>query len=288
MTRFVVAVSIFRLIGLLAEPSMTDQQIHQIMSGSAAPASVPEVPAQLRVVSWNIERGVRFPEILSTLQRLEADVILLQEADRFADRSGKRDVANDLARELGMHWVTAGEFQEIGEGGPGRAATSNQAILSRFPILNPRITVFSRQARWKWRLSPIQPRRGGRVAIRAETAGITFYNLHLESGDSDPIRADQLEEVLRSHGSVSSSVAILGGDLNTGASARERLLQRMTKAGFVDTLGPVGSRRTSSKYRQPVDWIFASGAGRVDGHVELVPNVSDHYPLVSTIEVSPR
>lgn len=288
MTRMVVAVSIFRFVGLLTEPSLTDTQIHQILQGSAASVSTRAVPAQLRVVTWNIERGVRFTAISSTLKRLEADVILLQEVDRFADRSGKRDVASDLAGELGMHWVTGGEFQEVGQGGRGRSATSNQAILSRFPILNPRITVFSRQARWKWRVNPIQPRRGGRVAIRAETAGVTFYNLHLESGDSDPIRRDQLEEVLRSQGPSSSTVTILGGDLNTGAGARERLLQRMTEAGFVDTLGPIGSRRTSSKYLQPVDWIFASGARFVDGRVEVVDNVSDHYPLVSTVTVGPN
>jgi endonuclease/exonuclease/phosphatase family metal-dependent hydrolase len=282
-----VAISIFRLAGLLAEPSLTDQQIHQVASGSAASVTVAAVPAQLRVVTWNIERGVRFQGILSTLTRLNADVILLQEVDRFADRSGNRDVASDLAQALGMHWATAGEFQEIGEGAKGRAATSNQAILSRFPILNPRMIVFSRQARWKWRLNPIQPRRGGRVAIQAETAGVRFYNLHLESGDSDPVRQEQLEEVLRSHGSTSSTVTLIAGDLNTGASARERLLQRMAEAGFVDTLGPVGSRRTSSKYLQPVDWIFASGAESIGGHVESVQDVSDHYPLVSTITVSP-
>ena len=284
----IVVIAFFRLAGLVAEPSLTDQQIHQVRSGSAASVAVPVVPAQLRVVTWNIERGVRFPGILSTLKRLEADVILLQEVDRFADRSGNRDVASDLAQELGMHWATAGEFQEIGEGGRGRAATSNQAILSRFPILHPRLTVFSRQARWKWRLNPIQPRRGGRVAIRAETAGVTFHNLHLESGDSDPVRQEQLEEILRAHGSASSSVAIIGGDLNTGERARAGLLQRMTDAGFVDALGPLGNRLTSSKYPRPVDWIFAHGAQRVGGHVESVQGVSDHYPLVSTITVSSR
>ena len=283
----IVAISIFRLAGLWAEPSLTDQQIHQLMSGSAATVTA-AVPGQLRVVTWNIERGVRFAAIVSTLKRLEADVILLQEVDRFADRSGNRDVASDLAQELRMHWVTGGEFQEIGEGGRGRAATSNHAILSRFPIVDAQLTVFARQARWKWKANPLQPRRGGRVAIRAETAGVTFYNLHLESGDSDPVRQEQLEEVLRAHGSASSSVAIIGGDLNTGERARRGLLQRMTDAGFVDALGPIGNRLTSSKYPRPVDWIFVHGAQRVGGHVEAVQKVSDHYPLVSTITVNPR
>jgi len=134
----IVAISIFRLAGLFTEPMLSDREIHQITSGSAAPAVEQALPDHLRVVTWNIERGVQFTAIAATLLRLDADVILLQEVDRFADRSGKRDVARDLATHLGMHWTTLGEFQEIGQGGQGRSAISNQAILSRFPITTQR------------------------------------------------------------------------------------------------------------------------------------------------------
>ena len=36
------------------------------------------------MVSWNIERGVRFAGVLETLKKLDADVLLLQEVDRIA------------------------------------------------------------------------------------------------------------------------------------------------------------------------------------------------------------
>ena len=39
---------------------------------------------------------------------------LLQEVDRHCDRSNRRDVAADLEAALGMNWIFAGEFQEIG------------------------------------------------------------------------------------------------------------------------------------------------------------------------------
>jgi endonuclease/exonuclease/phosphatase family metal-dependent hydrolase len=281
----IVAMAIFRFFGLFTEPALSAERIHQITTGSAAPAAAPAVPGDLKIVTWNIERGVRLPAIAATLKELQADVVLLQEVDRFADRSGNRDIALELGTALGMHWATVGEFQEIGEGGRGRGATSSQAILSRFPILNPHAIVFARQKLWRWRLNPMQPRRGGRVAIRAETAGVTFYNLHLESGDADDVRREQLEEVMRLHGAAPAPVTVLGGDLNTGERARAGLLQRMDDAGFVDALGPVGSRRTSSKYRQPVDWIFVRGARPVAGRVELREGISDHYPLVSTVSV---
>ena len=37
----------------------------------------------------------------------------------------------------------------------------------------------------------MQPRRGGRLALRARTAGLLVYNLHLESGGDDVQRASQ-------------------------------------------------------------------------------------------------
>lgn len=282
----ILAIAIFRFVGLFTEPALSAERIHQITTGSAAASAVPAVPAELKIVTWNIERGVRLSAIAATLQEFDADVVLLQEVDRFADRSGNRDIALELGKALGMHWATVGEFQEIGEGGRGRGATSNQAILSRFPILNPQPIVFSRQKLWRWRVNPMQPRRGSRVAIRAETAGVTFYNLHLESGDADDVRREQLEEVLRLHGAAPSAVTVIGGDLNTGDRARAGMLQRMADAGFIDALGPVGSRRTSSKYVQPVDWIFVRGANALGGRVEQREGISDHYPLVSTVALN--
>src|SRR6185369_13868967 len=139
-----------------------------------------QASAPLTIVSWNIERGVQFTRILSTLRALAPDIILLQEVDRHSQRSGDRDVARDLAQALGMNWVHAGEFQEVGEGTRDRAAVTGQAMLSRSPIHDAAAIVFRDQS-WRWRWSPTQPRRGGRVALRARIAGIDIVNLHLES-----------------------------------------------------------------------------------------------------------
>ncbi len=70
-------------------------------------------------MTWNIQRGVEFDRILKTLQTLDADVLLLQEVDRFC----KRDA-------LGMNWLHAGAFQEIGES--SGAALIGQAVLSKY------------------------------------------------------------------------------------------------------------------------------------------------------------
>jgi len=156
-----VLLSLGRLTGFFTEPALTGDDIHKIVGRPAAVASPAVLPERLAVVSWNIERGVRFAGVLDTLKTLDADVLLLQEVDRYCDRSGGRDVAANLAAALGMNWIFAGEFQEIGEGTKGRGALHGQAILSRYPITDAGVLVFMEQARLRWRLNPVQPRRGG-------------------------------------------------------------------------------------------------------------------------------
>jgi hypothetical protein len=67
----------------------------------------------VRVVSWNIERGLQYSVILDFLQAAEADVILLQEVDLNVRRTLHRDVASELARSLRLNYVFGKEFQEL-------------------------------------------------------------------------------------------------------------------------------------------------------------------------------
>ena len=92
-----------------------------------------------------------------------------------------RDVARDLAHALEMNWVSAGEFQEIGEG------------RGDMPIDDTEVIVFTRLSSLRWRMNPVQPRRGGRMALRARTGGIDVYNVHLASSGADAV--SQLRDV---------------------------------------------------------------------------------------------
>jgi endonuclease/exonuclease/phosphatase family metal-dependent hydrolase len=277
-----VAVSIFRLAGYFNEPRLTNTEIHAI---AGEPASVAAAGVRggrpLTVVSWNIERGVQFQKIVTTLRALEPDVILLQEVDRYCRRSGNRDVARDLAQMLAMNWVSAGEYQEIGEAGGTTAAVTGQAILSREPIADAATIVFADQASFRWRLNPLQPRRGGRIALQATTAGIRFFNLHLESGGDDELRTRQLEEVIAAS-KQRNDRAVIAGDFNNDVAFRSFMFAGLTGAAFVDALGTV-PRQTSINHRHPIDWIFVKGAKSSAGRVERVNDTSDHYPLVARI-----
>jgi endonuclease/exonuclease/phosphatase family metal-dependent hydrolase len=279
-----VLLSLGRLTGFFTEPALTGDDIHKIVGRPAAVASPAVLPERLAVVSWNIERGVRFAGVLDTLKKLDADVLLLQEVDRYCDRSGGRDVAANLAAALGMNWIFAGEFQEIGEGTKGRGALHGQAILSRYPITDAGILVFTEQARLRWRLSPVQPRRGGRMALRARTGGMLVYSAHLESGGNDTLRGRQLDEMVRDEQreARSDERVVLAGDFNNPPVAQSSMFRAIRSARFIDSHGST-PHVTSIGRSYPIDWIFVRNLAFLESHVYMVSGVSDHFPVVASV-----
>jgi len=278
----VMALTIFRLFGYFNEPRLTDAEIHAIVGEPAVTAASPRRAPSITVVSWNIERGVQFQKIASTLQALGPDVVLLQEVDRYCRRSGNHDVARELAHVLGMNWVSAGEFQEIGEASGTPAAVTGQAILSRAPISDAHAIVFEDQSSLRWRINPMQPRRGGRIALRARTAGVLWYDLHLESGGDDAQRTRQLEQVLSDLSRERSArPVVIAGDFNNAVAFQSFMFAGLRQAGLDDALGVAVERQTSINHRHPIDWIFARGLRATAGRVERVEETSDHYPVVA-------
>jgi len=277
----VAAVSLFRLAGYFNEPKLTDVEIHATAGEPDRVRSASIARHSLEIVTWNIERGVKFQRILETLRSLDPDVILLQEVDRGCKRSGYRDVARDLAERLEMNWVSAGEFQEVGEADGQTAAVTGQAILSRDPITDPEVIVFADQSSLRWRLNPVQPRRGGRIALRARTAGWLVYSVHLESGGEDRQRSSQLNDVMADQSRQGADRIAIGGDFNNAVAFQSFMFAPLAPAGFHDALGSP-PRQTSINHRHPIDWIFVKGATST-GRVERVEDASDHYPLVATL-----
>ena len=179
----------------------------------------------LKIVTWNIEYGKNYEEILAGLHTLDADVYLLQEVDLGTRRSGGRNVAEDLARELGYDFLWSQEFQELRQEIGDQPAFTGQAILSRFPLKLVAELRFKHQAA-KWTPSIFhprswtQPRKGGRVAQFAEIAvggrKIITVNTHLESSVPDEKLLPQMQEIIGYLAeNCGDAPAIIGGDLNT-------------------------------------------------------------------------
>jgi endonuclease/exonuclease/phosphatase family metal-dependent hydrolase len=280
---------VLRLVGFVTDPLLTDREIHRVV-GEPRRIERPSGSAEhLQVITWNIERGTAYDSILRVLRRLDADVVLLQEVDRDCRRTGYRDVARDLAHALDVNWIAAGEFQEIGEARGNRAAITGQAILSKFPITQTAVLRFAAQDRWRWSINPVQPRRGARIALKAQTAGILLYNTHFESGGNEKLQQRQMAEILsdQAREGARQSPVLIAGDFNNGPIPGASMFGHLTAASFADALGELGQRGpTSLGQRHPIDWIFVKNVTPVRGRVVDAPAASDHSPLIASLDAA--
>jgi endonuclease/exonuclease/phosphatase family metal-dependent hydrolase len=292
MTGLALALTgLLRVFGFMTDPWLPDEVIHRV---EGEPARIARTSGNrelaghepLKVVTWNIARGEEYDAIVTVLRRLDADVLLLQEVDRFCRRTGYRDVARDLAVALDMNWVAAGEFQEIGEARDGRAALHGQAILSKFPIEHAGVLRFKAQDRWRWSINPLQPRRGGRIALQARTGGMLVYTTHIESGGRHAVKQRQIAEILAHQARLAAQgmPVVIGGDFNNGPILHSSMFGYLTKASFADGLGELGQRGPTSLGQQhPIDWIFVKNVKPVQGRVVDAASASDHSPLIAAL-----
>lgn len=275
--------------------------MNDIVSGRFAPLRFQLWrPESLRVVNWNIDRGLRLPEIADFLRSQSADLLILQEVDLNARRTHCLNVAEELACKLGMNYVFGQEFEELTQGSRSSPAYHGQAVLSRWRLKNARLIRFHAQSRFwrpRWflpRTAPFQERLGGRMALVTEVdvMGKSFvvYDLHLESRGNDDLRVAQLKEVLNDVDAAASRVpAILAGDLNFDVSQppAAALLER---AGFCSVFGPsrVYTRPAHNVLSNPraIDWALVAGPVKASQpKVHSTVTASDHYPISFTLRV---
>ena len=268
-------------------------QYNAILRGNFS--TEPGTSGWFKVLDWNIDRGLQMEGISTLIQRERPDVVLLQEADLNASRTGQKNVAEELARELSFNYVFGIEFEELSQGSSSNPAYHGQAILSRFPIESSRILRFTHQS-MHWQPRPylprwpvFQPRLGGRMALIAAIsvgkATVVLYDLHLESQGSERLRLQQLDEVLADVTQYpSDACVVLAGDFNSDVR-RSSLAQKVVHAGFRNVIEE-GSLSTKPGGAAK-DWVFVRGPVQFDkGTVHQDTSASDHFPISSYLSVS--
>ena len=268
--------------------------LEQIETGTfAVPGWVIFPPDSIRVVSWNINRGLRLDRVIEFLAGAKTDILLLQEADQNARRTHHINVAREIAQKLRMNYAFAREFQELTQGSRMSPAYHGQVTLSRWPLSNCRIIRFEEQTKF-WRphwflpeIPPFQERIGGRLALVSEVKigdrTIVTYNLHLESRGDDRLRCSQLDEVLSDAQRYRPGAsALVGGDFNLDASSGSAA-NALNRANFEDALANCRApTKPHSFFEQGkmIDWIFVRKPMRPSGaQVHRSVSASDHYPL---------
>ena len=276
----------------------------EIIAENFAPSQWLSWPrSSIRVVDWNIDRGLQLPSIIEFLGDANADISILQEVDINARRTNRLNIAQEIARKLRLNYVFGREFVELTQGSSTSPAYHGQATLSRWKITNSRLIRFQQQSDfWKprWyvpKLEPFQERLGGRIALVSEInisgSSVFAYNLHLESRGDDELRLAQLDEVLRdARAHVPERLTVVAGDLNLNA-AKPSPAEAIVRHGFVDAV-PTGRFATTPARHllesgRHIDWAFVGGPAQISqGRIHNSIKASDHYPISFEIGLSSR
>jgi endonuclease/exonuclease/phosphatase family metal-dependent hydrolase len=255
-------------------------------------------PSSVKVVCWNINRGLQLSRIIEFLGRSKADILLLQEADLNARRTHRLHIAREIAQKLQLNYIFGREFQELTQGTGRSPAYHGQATLSRWPLSNARILRFQQQSNfWQphWflpEIEPFQERFGGRLALVADASvggkTIVTYNLHLESRGDDRLRRAQIEETLEDAQRYKADTAVVvAGDFNMDVSAGD-VAKAIRCADFQDAFRNQHTPTTPNSFfteGRVIDWIFSRGPLRSDTpQVHHSVSGSDHYPLSVTLD----
>lgn len=255
----------------------------------------------VRVVNWNIDRGLRLDGVIGFLEVQRPDILVLQEVDLNARRTGFRNVAEEIARALHMNYALGFEFEELTQGRNGAPAFHGQATLSHGRILAPRVIRFRYQSNFwapRWfvpRTERLQRRLGGRIALvtEVEVSGrrLLIYNLHLESRGDDRLRLAQLGEAVEdARNFVDKRPVLLAGDLNLDVR-RSGSARSIERVGFHSAIALPPPHTTTARglfrHQRTIDWVYLAG-GIEPARAAVYDNIyaSDHFPIVFDLKFS--
>lgn len=175
----------------------------------------------LKALVFNMERGVFLDEtadfLLSCPDLQDVDLILANELDDGACRSGCRDTAAEIAQRLHMNYTFGLEFIELVNPEDPKGYHGN-AVFSRWPIRWAKAFYLPEAYNWYF---DRQKRIGGRLAIYVllDVGGrdVGAVCVHLENRTDAAGRARQTEAMLQQADRLfpAGTPVIIGGDFNT-------------------------------------------------------------------------
>ncbi|MFC7896548.1 endonuclease/exonuclease/phosphatase family protein [Streptomyces sp. NPDC057381] len=249
----------------------------------------------LRVATYNIHAGTGADGVFdldrqaAALRALDADVIGLQEVDvHWGGRSQGLDVAEELARRLGMRvsFAPIYSLDPVEAGGPRREY--GVAVLSRFPVRsaeNHEITRLSTQDE-----NPVPaPAPGfGEVTLKVRGVPVQVFVTHLDYRGDPAVRVAQVADtrriMARERAELPGARQVLLGDFNAEPSAPELrpLWRELDDAGA----GTGGTYPAAAPVKR-IDYVAVGEGVRVRG--ASVPEeavASDHRPVVADVSLA--
>jgi endonuclease/exonuclease/phosphatase family metal-dependent hydrolase len=212
--------AVYRRIAPAIRTALDTPETGDFTQGSAA------AQPRYRFVAWNLERGLELDGQLEAFRSHSylstADVLLLTETDVGMARSRNRDVAREVARELGFHYAFVPCYLNLSKGagleyyaeGENDLGLHGNTILSRYPLSKVHAI---RLKNGTDKMAGREKRLGSQAAVVAEVEfpnyRLTAVCAHLDANSSQRHRAAQMRVILDNLDT--QLPVVIGGDWNT-------------------------------------------------------------------------
>jgi len=222
--------------------------------------------APLRVATFNVKHGdngegrVDLRRLAAACAGLGADVLAVQEVDRFGRRSRFRDEMAVIARATGLKAVFGAAVRR-------RWRSYGNVLLARGPISDVEVIMLPRPSDGEQRVAIV-----ARVTANGVTLSVGATHLSFRRGEGLPQLEVLVEALARREGP-----RLLMGDLNVSAELVEPVL---TAAGY--TVAATGPTFPSAAPRTRIDFVAVSGLEVVSASSPEV-GMSDHLPVVAEL-----
>jgi endonuclease/exonuclease/phosphatase family metal-dependent hydrolase len=220
----------------------------------------------VRVATFNVKHGedgsgrVDLRRLATACAGLSADVLAIQEVDRFARRTHFRDEMRVIARATGLQAV-------FGEAARKKWRSYGNVLLARGPITDVEVVKLPRPSGGEPRVAIVARVEVGGVAL---SVGATHLSFRKDEGA--PQLAVLLDVLAERDGP-----RLLMGDLNIGP---DLVVPAVTAAGY--TVAPTEATFPASAPRTRIDFVAVSGLEIVTASTPTV-GTSDHLPIVAEL-----
>jgi endonuclease/exonuclease/phosphatase family metal-dependent hydrolase len=220
----------------------------------------------VRVATFNVKHGsngagqVDLRRLGAACASLSADVLAVQEVDRFSRRTHFRDEMRVIARATGLRAV-------FGEAARRRWRRYGNVLLARGPITDVEVIRLPRPSGGEPRVAIL-----ARVSVNGVDLSVAATHLSFRAGEGPA----QLAVVLGAMAGREGPRLLLG-DLNIGPDVVE---PAVTAAGY--TLAATGPTFPAAAPRSRIDFVAVSGLEVVGASLPEV-GTSDHLPVVADL-----
>ena len=235
-----------------------------------------ETSKELRLLTFNIRHGVNekgeesLDSIIQSIKETKAEIIALQEVDRFMPRSGFKDQAKEIAKALGYNYVYGETINLLG-------IKYGNAILSAYPIVeHENHKLYSKE---------IETRGLLKVVINIDGLLYHVYTTHLGLNSEERIK--QIEQINDIVESDSGERIILMGDFNE--ESHTSTMQQISNMLIDSTEWIDGDIEFytyafySDKPNTRIDRIYVGQNIEILDHYVIETETSDHCMVVAVI-----